>query len=42
MTNDDNEGLPPFFKNWKQVYTSLLVYLGVLIALFYWFSVVFR
>jgi hypothetical protein len=42
MPNDENEGLPPFFKTWKQMYASLLVYLVALIGLFYWFSVVFR
>jgi hypothetical protein len=40
--NNDEDGLPPIFKTWRQMYLSLLGYLVLLIALFYWFSVAFR
>jgi hypothetical protein len=42
MIENDDEGLPPGIKTWKQMYLSLLFYLGALIALFYWFTVAFR
>jgi hypothetical protein len=38
----ENEGLPPIFKNWNQLYITLFFYLIALIALFYWFTILFR
>lgn len=36
---DENpEGKPPFFKNWKGMYLLVLGNLVVMIALFYWIS----
>ncbi len=42
IQEDDNQGLPPLFKTWKQLYITLVVYLLALIVLFYWFTVFFR
>lgn len=41
MENDEIDNLPPFFKNWKQMYLALLIFLCVLIGLFYWLTVAF-
>lgn len=37
MSNSDDDR-PPFLGTWKRVYTAVLLYLAVLIALFYWFT----
>jgi len=42
IANENNEGLPPIFKTWKQLYTVLIAYLIMLILLFYWFTLSFR
>lgn len=33
---------PPFLGTWPRVYATVLIYLAVLIAIFYWFTVAFR
>lgn len=40
--HNDNEGLPPLFKTWKQMYLTLVVYLGLVILLLYGFSLAMR
>jgi hypothetical protein len=32
---------PPFLGTWDNIYIAIVVYVGVLIALFYWFSQAF-
>jgi len=29
---------PPFLGTWGRVYAAVLIYLGVVIAVFYWFT----
>ena len=29
---------PPFLRTWRRVYTAVLAWLALLIALFYWFT----
>jgi hypothetical protein len=29
---------PPFLGNWRNVYTAVLVYLAVIVAVLYWFT----
>jgi hypothetical protein len=36
--HDDGEQPPPFLKTWKRVYTFVVCYLILLIALFAWFT----
>ena len=41
MKEEQND-LPPFVKTWKQFYVLLVVWLGLLIALFYAFTQYFK
>lgn len=36
------EGMPAFVRSWRQVYIFLLLFLVVLVAVFSWFSEVWR
>lgn len=36
--HNDDEQPPPFLGTWKRVYTLVICYLAVLIALFTWFT----
>jgi hypothetical protein len=38
----ENDGLPPIFKTWNQLYITLIFYLLGLIVLFYWFTQFFK
>jgi hypothetical protein len=38
---DSEDSPPPLLGSWRRVYTSIVVYLGVLIVLFYIFRRVF-
>lgn len=40
--NEDNEGLPPIFKTWNQLYVVLVIYLIAIIFSFYWFTLSFK
>ena len=45
MTTDERPVIdepPPVLGTWPRVYVFVLVYLGVVIALFYWFTIHFR
>ena len=39
MTHDDEP--PPFFGTWTRVYTAVVLWLAILIALFAWFTAAF-
>ncbi|WP_177217232.1 hypothetical protein [Thermoflexibacter ruber] len=39
---NENDGLPPIFKTWNQLYMTLIFYLLGLIVLFYWFTQLFK
>lgn len=36
------DGMPTFVRSWRQVYIFLLLFLVVLVAIFSWFSEVWR
>lgn len=36
------DGMPAFVHSWRQVYIFLLLFLGALVAIFSWFSEVWR
>jgi hypothetical protein len=38
----ERDGLPPFVSSWSQLYTALIVTLGLLIAFFYLFMIHFQ
>lgn len=40
--NKPEDGLPPFVRNWRQLYVLIIASLIVLIALFYWFTITFQ